>query len=127
MNVFVMCEDCQKRFEVNGDNLHRMECKTVDTGKSIKVLYYDCPSCARRHYVQVDDATSQQKLALITREFARMAVAKSKGKHIPQKQLAKFKEDKQHLSDYRTALMKELTGRAVRDEAGAVVTLRFSV
>ena len=132
------CENCKQRFEVysncSGEDAGKVslnynkEFRAPYNGKSIFLTYFDCPSCGRRHYVQIDDTTSISELEKIKRMFIELSVMKSKGKGVPQKQLVKFKKARQHLSDYRMNLMKEYTGKLVRsNETDHYFTLRFSI
>lgn len=131
MSLLVECEDCKTKFSISaGDAVnvvtHKKEFNV--NGQSIFLTYYDCPKCGRRHYVQIDDVVSLNKLKEVSRQFVKLAVAKKKGKDIPQKQSAKFKKARQHLSDYRMKLMKEYTGKLVHDnETDSDFVLRFSV
>ena len=126
LNIMAHCESCEKVFEVNYSNIKNREFDV--NGRSIFLTYYDCPSCGRRHFVQIDDAKSKQMLVGVSVKFAKMAAMKNKGKSIPKKQSEKFKKTRQNLSDYRMTLMKEFTGKLVHDsEAGTDFELRFSV
>jgi len=131
MLLLVECEDCKTKFSISASEAanavtHKKEFNV--NGQSIFLTYYDCPKCGRRHYVQIDDAVSLNKLKEVSRQFVKLAVAKKKGKDIPQKQSAKFKKARQHLSDYRMKLMKEYTGKLVHDnETDSDFMLRFSV
>ena len=131
MSLLVECEDCKTKFSISVSEAanavtHKKEFNV--NGQSIFLTYYDCPKCGRCHYVQIDDAVSLNKLKEVSRQFVKLAVAKKKGKDIPQKQSAKFKKARQHLSDYRMKLMKEYTGKLVHDnETDSDFVLRFSV
>lgn len=131
MSLLVECEDCKTKFRISSGEAvnavtHKKEFNV--NGQSIFLTYYDCPSCGRRHYVQIDDATSLNKLKEVSRQFVKLAAAKKKGKEIPQKQSAKFKKARQYLSDYRINLMKEYTGKLIHDnETDSDFELRFSV
>ena len=124
------CEDCKQKFPVTQDQAsnsltHKKEYKS--NGQSIFLTYYDCPHCGRRHFVQIDDASSLQELVRVTNEFKSLAIKCQKDKTISKKQSDKFKKSRQHLSDYRMNLMKEFTGKIAVDETGVEYTLRFSV
>lgn len=124
------CEDCKKKFPVTQDKApnsltHKREFKS--NGQSIFLTYYDCPHCGKRHFVQIDDASSLQELVRVTNEFKSLMVKRQKGKSISKKQSDKFKKSRQHLSDYRMTLMKEFTGKSAVDETGTEYILRFSV
>lgn len=131
MSLLVECEDCHEKFRVaSGEAVQAVTHKRefVVDGQSIFLTYYDCPKCGRRHYVQIDDATSLNKLKEVSRQFVKLAVSKKKGKEIPQKQSAKFKKARQNLSDYRMGLMKAFTGKLLHDnETDSDFELRFSV
>ena len=131
MSLLVECEDCHEKFRVaSGEAVQAVTHKRefVVDGQSIFLTYYDCPKCGRRHYVQIDDATSLNKLREVSRQFVKLAALKKKGKEIPQKQSAKFKKARQNLSDYRMNLMKEYTGKLLHDnETDSDFVLRFSV
>lgn len=131
MSLLVQCEGCGENFRVASEEAtvqvtHKKMYKV--NGRSIFLTYYDCPKCGRRHYVQIDDATSLNKLKEVSRQFVKLAVLKKKDKEIPQKQSAKFKKARQNLSDYRMNLMKEYTGKLLHDnETDSDFVLRFSV
>lgn len=131
VSLMVECEDCKQKFEIssieaNGKVTHKREFKIE--GKSIFLTYYDCPSCGRRHYVQIDDSFSLNKLNEVNRMFIKMSVAKRKGKAIPEKQQDKFKKARQNLSNYRIFLMKEYTDKLLYDsETDSKFVLRFSI
>lgn len=129
-NLMFECEDCKKKFPVKqdqGPNSLEHKKEFISNGQSIFLTYYDCPFCHKRHFVQIDDASSLQELTRITTEFRALMVKRKKGKNISQKQSDKFKKSRQHLSDYRMNLMKDFTGKSVIDEAGVEYVLRFSV
>lgn len=131
MSLLVECEDCHKKFPVtSGEAIQAVTHKRefVVDGRSIFLTYYDCPKCGRRHYVQIDDKRSLDMLKEVSRQFVRLSVKKKQDKDIPQKQSAKFKKARQNLSDYRTNLMKEYTGKLLHDnETDSDFELRFSV
>lgn len=134
MELMVECETCKHKFEISSEEgaiikshvNHKKEFKV--NGKSIFLTYYDCPSCGRRHYVQIDDTISLDKLKEVQMMFIKLSVMKHKGKEISKKQSAKFKKARQDLSDYRMKLMKEYTGKLIRNnETESDFVLRFSI
>lgn len=138
MPFMVECEACKYRFEFYaGDNPgegnsvkayvnYRKEFNV--NGKSIFLTYYDCPNCGRRHFVQIDDATSLEKFEKVKGMFIKLAIMKHKGKEVPKNQSDKFKKARQDLSDYRMKLMKEYTGKLIRNnETESDFELRFSI
>lgn len=131
IQLMVQCEDCKHTFAIGSEqapnSLTNKKEYTVD-GQSIFLTYYDCPSCGRRHFVQIDDIESLSRLRIVKNQFIKLSVAKRKGKEIPQKQSAKFKKTRKDLSDYRTNLMKQFTDKTIHDdETNSDFVLRFSV
>jgi hypothetical protein len=130
-NLMFECENCKKRFPVSSEQApnsltHKKEYKI--NGQSIFLTYYDCPDCGRRHFVQIDDQTSLNKLREVKKMFITFSVARQKDKEIPKKQQAKFKKTRQDLSDYRMKLMKEFTDKSIYDEeTESDIVLRFSI
>lgn len=134
--VTVECEDCKRKFQIytgmtSNESDKAKVCRkefSVNNGKSIFLTYYDCPSCGRRHYVQIDDEVSTDKLKEVSMMFIKLSAKKRKGKEISKKQSDEFKKARQHLSDYRIKLMEEYTGKLIRNnETESNFVLRFSV
>ena len=131
MQLMVECEDCKQKFAVSsnqGPNSLTSKKKYEIDGQSIFLTYYDCPSCGRRHFVQIDDDASLRVLREATSQFTKLAVKRKQGKEIPQKQTAKFNKTRKHLSNYRLSLMKKYNDKKVYDcETNSEFILRFSV
>ena len=131
LQISVQCEDCKREFMIGpeqGPNSITNKKEVEIKGQSIFLTYYDCPSCGRRHYVQIDDSISLVKLNEAKQQFVSLAVAKKKGKEISKKQLAKFKKTRKDLSAYRIKLMKQFTNEDIFNEAkGECEKLRFSI
>lgn len=131
MSITVECEDCKHEFSISANDaansLTNKKKYEID-GKSIFLTYYDCPSCGRRHYVQIDDTTSLNLLKKAKSMFISLCVARQKGKQITKKQQDKFKKARQHLYIYRTKLMNDYTDKSIHDdETDSDFVLRFSV
>lgn len=130
-SLLVECEECKRKFEITADEaanslFNKKEYK-VD-GESAFLTYYDCPCCGKRHCVQVDDRRSLRELKEVANQFTELFLLRKKGKEISQKQSAKFKKTRQHLSDYRTSLMEKYTGKLVHDnDTDSDFVLRFSI
>lgn len=129
--MLVECEDCKQKFEIVSDETennitHKKEYKIE--GQSIFLTYYDCPSCGRRHYVQIDDVTSIGMLEKTKKQFVTLAVAKKKDKKVSQKTISNFKKTRKDLSNYRMNLMKKYSDKTVYDnDSGSYFVLRFSI
>ena len=129
MSLLVECEDCRNKFEVNIDNKAMTFKKKFEVnGQTIFLSYYICPECGRYHYVQIDNQSTLNELKDVERQFAKLAVAKTKGKTVPQKQSAKFKKSREHLAHSRNELMKQYTGKLIHDsDTDSEFELMFSV
>lgn len=131
ISIMFQCEDCKQMFPVlqeQGPNSITHKKEFSINGESIFLTYYDCPSCGRRHYVQIDDINSLQELTRVQNEFIRLSVRRRKGKSISKKQSENFKKARQHLAEYRNKLMEGYTGKTVINEnTGSIEVLRFSI
>ena len=130
LTLTVECESCKKRFPITQEQAsnsitHKKE--FIVKGEKIFLTYYDCPECGYRHFVQIDDETSMQELTRVKIEFGKLAAKRRKGKEISKRQSEKFKNSRQHLSEYRRNLMTKFTGESIIDSNGEVYYLRFSV
>lgn len=123
------CEECGERFHL-GINEVKLEYgvpfKAKD-GRSIFITYYDCPKCGRRHYVQVDDAYSNQMKKEVSILFRRLSKKRLNSKDIPKKQNEKFKKLNKKLESYRLELKKTLNGQIFMAKDGSEVEIHFSM
>ena len=128
MEIPVICEKCGNKFIVSKNKLQNKE-YALENGMQVKITSYDCPSCGKRHYVQIDNVKTLEQLKDVTKQMNKLANYKRCGNQVPQKQSAKFKKTREHLAQSRNNLMKEFTGKNVIDaESGIeVFDLRFSV
>ena len=129
MSLLVECEDCRNKFEVNIKNKAITFKKKFEVnGQTIFLSYYICPECGRYHYVQIDNQSTLNELKDVECQFVKFAVAKIKGKTVPQKQSAKFKKSREYLAHSRNELMKQYTGKLIHDsDTDSEFELRFSV
>lgn len=120
----IECENCKAKIAGTAIN-HKKEFKV--NGQSIFLTYFDCHCCGKRHFVQIDDATSLSELKFVTNQFFKLVKRRKDGKSVSKKQSENFKNSRQHLSDYRIKLMKEFTGKSVTDITGIEYVLRFNI
>ena len=131
LSLMVECEGCGMKFHIsssitNGHVRHKKEYKV--NGRSIFLTYYDCPSCGRRHFVQIDDKRTLEILEVDRRMFTKLAAKRAKDKPISKSQLDKYGKQTKHLRNCRMELMKEFTGVILHDvETDTSFELRFSV
>lgn len=123
------CEECKARFYIGNGGIelkYGVPFKTKD-GRSIFVTYYDCPVCDRRHYVQIDDAHSNQMKKETSRMFIKLSKKRLDFRDIPKSQNEKFKKLNKKLESYRLELKRQLNGQIIVSENGAEVEVYFSV
>lgn len=131
LSLMVECEECGTKFRISsqeaiGHVQHKKEYQAK--GRSIFLTYYDCPSCGRRHFVQIDDNQTLEILKVNQRMFTKLAVKRAKDKPIPKSQSDKYKKQTKHLRNCRMELMKEFTGVILHDdETDTSFELRFSI
>lgn len=123
MSIDAKCEACNKTFELNNANLkkEKMQIKT-EFGDCIKdVLYYDCPLCDYRHFVQLDDEATEA----IFDEMCSLAGELTSGKDRVTK--AKFDRLRKQLGERREMYKQVYTGHVAEGlETKVSCVLRFT-
>lgn len=126
--LLVECENCKQKFQIGEQNAVTHKRKLVVEGEVIYLTYYDCPSCGKRHFVQIDNDKTLQHLNDVTSRFKSLSVKRIKDQQISRKQSARFEKARKHLANSRIELMKKYTGKLVHDnETDSDFELRFSV
>lgn len=126
LSILAKCEECGQTFQVNNEMLKNKNIQNL--GQSMRVTYYDCPCCVKRHFVQIDNEESLQMLERNKIMFIKLSVRKRKGKPISKKQSDKFSKARKDLSDYRMNLMKQFNDKTVIDkDEDTIIKLRFSI
>lgn len=125
-SVSIECMDCKNSFEANADNVKVMNVLSKDN--TLKVIYVDCPSCGRRHFVQIDsDETDRLKVQNLLM-FKKLSKKKLSCKSIGKRESESFKGLREKLLNLRAELMKEYEGQTVTDTiTGESVTLHFTL
>lgn len=125
--VKINCMECGVEHQVT-DMVNKREMKFEETGESIWLTYFDCPSCGARNFVQADDANTNE---LLKREINLMIKAleqKKYGKMPRRKQSEKFKRVSNDLAKSRRMLMVNLAGkRAVDPETNERFDIYFNI
>lgn len=132
MNVFAECEGCKEKFQIGTGEVvkEKYEIQHLDENEIVYITHYDCPKCKLRHYVQIDNDSTNMLLAVCTNEMRKLYGLRQRGKtnvtYI--KQLKKFEQTRTDLDVARKKLMTDYTGRSARCViTGESVRLRFSV
>ena len=131
IKMLAECENCKKQFDITSHNenksiTHKREYKV--NGRSIYLTYYDCPSCGRRHFVQIDDKQTLELLKSNRKLFCKLSKKRINDVDIPKKQSDKYKKQTTHLRERRNILMRDFTGVMLHDDdTDKDFELRFSV
>lgn len=131
LNSFsVRCHECGYTLPVKegaSSFKYGVEYKDKD-GQSIWLTYFDCPSCGKRHYVQIDDSMSKEYLKKATSMFNRYAVIRRKGATISKRQLDKLDSAKRKLSSVRLELMQKYSDKELYNVSDCKwESIKFSV
>lgn len=127
---YVTCNNCKEKINFTSDSdfeliKHKVEFEVE--GQSIFLTYFDCPSCGRRHFVQVDDEKSIKELEEVFKQYFKFAGAKRKNKKFPKKQLHKYEASRKHLERYRENLKKQFAGKKIKEkETGLEFILEYT-
>ena len=125
LNVAIECMGCKESFEANIENVKQKEYEYE--GNKVKIVYVDCPSCNRRHYVQIDNEESDRLKVNNLLMFKKLSKKKLSDKRVTKTENKTFKSLRNQLLDLRTELMKEYEGRTVTDTlTGESVTIHFT-
>ena len=117
---------CLEEFKVEAADMQTMTCKEDSQDEEIRILFFDCPKCGQKIFVQADNEESLQCLARCKVQMAKIAALKAKNKVPKKKQLADFEKERKYLHRCRTSLMERLTGKTVYSYAGESYEMRFA-
>jgi len=124
MSIEAKCEACQEIFLIRKNDL-RSKCFEVVSlhPAEIELLYYDCPVCRKRYFVQVKDDRTKE-LFNDLEEASTFLGCREPGKTEAK---AKFDKTRKELSRYRDMLKAMHEGSLVRDnENDCSYELRFT-
>ena len=101
--------------------------KDGDSISLVDLMYFECPSCGKRHFVQIDNAETKGLLLEVVRVFAKLSKMRKQGKSTKKKS-GKYKKANGDLDKARNKLMKEYSSKTVHlEELNQDVILEFSV
>lgn len=113
------CSCCGEQFVVDTFNTHKRNAKVIahenksQIGQSITLIYYDCPVCGHRHFVQADNENTTAVLMRSEALFIKAVKSAKAGKKLHQKQLDKRKQAEMDLTRLRKELQEQLEGCTV--------------
>ena len=129
LKTMIKCQKCNEALSISGENIKKDKA-TFKDGNSISLVdltYFECPSCGKRHFVQIDNAETKGLLLEVVRVFAKLSKMRKQGKSIKKKS-GKYKKANGDLDKARNKLMKEYSGKTVHlEELNQDVILEFSV
>ena len=131
LNSFsVRCHECGYTLPVKSGMSsfkYGAEYKDKD-GQSIWLTYFDCPSCCKRHYVQIDDSTSKEYLQKATSMFNRYAAMRKRGCMPTKRQIARLDNIKSRLSSIRLELTQKYSDKELYNVSDCKwESIKFSV
>ena len=109
----IKCPKCSENALLGPDDIQESSC--MSDGEEYRVLYFNCIKCKSRVVVQLDDATSLQKLEQCKILMRKVMRLKRKGKTPGKKLLDDFEKGRKDLSEYRKKLNQELTSKVLVD------------
>ena len=129
LKTMIKCQKCNEALSISRENIKKDKA-TFKDGDSISLVdltYFECPSCGKRHFVQIDNAETKGLLLEVVRVFAKLSKMRKQGKSIKKKS-GKYKKANGDLDKARNKLMKEYSGKTVHlEELNQDVILEFSV
>ena len=96
-----------------------------------KKVYFDCPQCGKRHFVQIDNDESLIALGNTKRLVKELSYSLANGRHLSDKQKNKKKKKidsaKDRLSNLRLGLMKKYNGEMLYYPDGKSFVISFTI
>ena len=120
------CKNPKCSVEFDSEEIKSMKIVEEDNqNEEYQVLFFECPECGQKVFVQIDSTESLQCLSRCKVQMAKIAMLKKKGKSPKRKLLADFKKEREYLHRCRTSLQERLTGKTVYNYAGESFVLRL--
>lgn len=110
------CSKCGFVFYVSSEDAKVKHFISKD-GQSIYAIYYDCPSCCNRHFVQLDNDITKALADKQIKLFVKMSRARKAGRQVHKKQSAKYSKINKDLTLFRKRLNLKYNGTEVTDAA----------
>ena len=124
MSIEAKCETCQEIFLIKKNDLRSKYFEVVSPRPAeIELLYYDCPVCRKRYFVQVKDDRTKELFNNLKEASTFLSCRESGKTEIK----AKFDKARKELSRHRDMLKAMYEGSLVRDnENDCSYELRFT-
>lgn len=112
--MLAKCEECSTNIEVNSSTIRKEEVVSCDDNKMLIIIYYDCPTCGRRHIVQIDDIITSKLLRELTKMIGKASRKKKRHDLLTDKEVTKINKTRADLAAKRFELMKTYQGKSYR-------------
>lgn len=115
--VKIKCNNCDSfiNLSVNSDII-KHKVKHVCEGDVIYLTYFDCPTCGKRFYVQIDNDSTLMKYKQCYSLMVKLSVNRKQHKPVNHNKSGKFKDLRAKLSAERFELARKYYGKMVCDE-----------
>lgn len=127
--IKAICSKCQEMMEVNAEVIKREICTVDLKGKeqSIWLIYYDCPKCSERHFVQVDNEETNCLLNALTMQMKALAMLKKRNAQLSKKRERQVNKLRNDLASSRKNLMIEMQDKMCTNPDGVSFVVRFVI
>lgn len=114
LEIDAVCENCSFKIKLNSSTVETTTFMTHD-GKIVYIIWYKCPECGRKHYIQIDDDNSRRLLEYSKEALKHAMVYNSKNQTPPKKIKQRLEKARKKLSNARLELMKEYNDTIFKD------------
>lgn len=111
VSIKAMCESCKSVFDVNGTNVQEATIQILENGKMLDITYYDCPTCNKRHVVQLDDENTKALLSEVKKQMRNASKKKRQNKILGRRDAQKFEQIRADLRKMRSSLIVQYSGK----------------
>jgi DNA replicative helicase MCM subunit Mcm2 (Cdc46/Mcm family) len=98
--------------------------KEETQNEEFQLMFFECPKCGKRIYVQADDEDTLQSLERCKLFMRKFAALKKNGKKPNRKQLADYNKESKYLALSRKELKLRLTGKSLLDSTGNILEIK---
>lgn len=125
ISALVECRECGEKIRLDHTVVAKCEYRGNDN-EAIWCIHYDCPKCGHRHYVQIDNVTTNGIMVEIEKLLAKISKLKKQGRMAKVKSnQIRYNKLKSDLTEIRKQLMVKYHGCAVTNAAGVNIILEF--
>lgn len=123
----IKCIDCKEVIRIDTNNMVYCEEFNFENGEKIFLTYFDCPSCGKRHFLQIDNLSTKTLLKECQLLMIRLSNQKLSGKKPNKKMVDKFTKKRRRLMVSRSNLIINNEGKVVIDKNNSRYDLHFTI